>query len=160
MREPTPQGQAFELVTDFAPAGDQPQAIERLVQGVQQGMHGQLLLGVTGSGKTYTMANVIAQLQRPTVIMAHNKTLAAQLYGEFKAFSRTMRSNILSVITITISPKPMCHRRILLSKKTPPSTIILINCAYPPHVHCWSDAMRLLWRRCRRFMAWAIPKPI
>lgn len=86
MREPTPQGQAFELVTDFAPAGDQPQAIERLVQGVQQGMHGQLLLGVTGSGKTYTMANVIAQLQRPTVIMAHNKTLAAQLYGEFKAF--------------------------------------------------------------------------
>jgi len=77
---------AFELVTDFAPAGDQPQAIEKLVRGVEQGMKGQLLLGVTGSGKTYTMANVIAQTQRPTVIMAHNKTLAAQLYGEFKAF--------------------------------------------------------------------------
>ena len=80
------QHQPFELVTDYQPAGDQPQAIAKLVQGVKQGMQDQLLLGVTGSGKTYTMANVIAQTQRPTIIMAHNKTLAAQLYGEFKAF--------------------------------------------------------------------------
>ena len=79
-------GQPFELVTHYAPAGDQPQAIEKLVNGVNQGLHDQLLLGVTGSGKTYTMANVIAQTQRPTIVMAHNKTLAAQLYGEFKAF--------------------------------------------------------------------------
>lgn len=78
--------QAFQLVTEYQPAGDQPQAIEKLVKGFQQGQKQQLLLGVTGSGKTYTMANVIAQLQRPTIIMAHNKTLAAQLYGEFKAF--------------------------------------------------------------------------
>ncbi|WP_163123500.1 excinuclease ABC subunit UvrB [Acinetobacter portensis] len=78
--------QPFELVTNYAPAGDQPQAIEKLVRGVEQGLHDQLLLGVTGSGKTYTMANVIAQTQRPTIVMAHNKTLAAQLYGEFKAF--------------------------------------------------------------------------
>ncbi len=78
--------QPFELVTEFQPAGDQPQAIEKLVDGVRKGYHDQLLLGVTGSGKTYTMANVISQLQRPTIIMAHNKTLAAQLYGEFKAF--------------------------------------------------------------------------
>lgn len=78
--------QAFQLVTDYQPAGDQPQAIEKLVNGFRQGQKQQLLLGVTGSGKTYTMANVIAQLQRPTIIMAHNKTLAAQLYGEFKAF--------------------------------------------------------------------------
>ena len=77
---------AFKLVTTYQPAGDQPQAIAKLVQGVQRGFHDQLLLGVTGSGKTYTMANVIAQLQRPTIVMAHNKTLAAQLYGEFKAF--------------------------------------------------------------------------
>ena len=76
----------FDLVTEFSPAGDQPQAIEKLVKGINQGMKDQLLLGVTGSGKTYTMANVIAQTQRPTIIMAHNKTLAAQLYGEFKAF--------------------------------------------------------------------------
>ncbi|KJV39023.1 excinuclease ABC subunit UvrB [Acinetobacter brisouii] len=78
--------QPFDLVTQYAPAGDQPQAIEKLVTGVQQGLKNQLLLGVTGSGKTYTMANVIARLQRPTIVMAHNKTLAAQLYGEFKAF--------------------------------------------------------------------------
>lgn len=76
----------FDLVTHYQPAGDQPQAIEKLVKGVQNGLKDQLLLGVTGSGKTYTMANVIAQLQRPTIVMAHNKTLAAQLYGEFKAF--------------------------------------------------------------------------
>lgn len=80
------ENQPFELVTPYQPAGDQPQAIEKLVKGIQQGSHDQLLLGVTGSGKTYTMANIIAQLQRPTIIMAHNKTLAAQLYGEFKAF--------------------------------------------------------------------------
>ena len=76
----------FEMVTEFEPSGDQPQAIAKLVAGIERGMHGQLLLGVTGSGKTYTMAKVISQCQRPTIIMAHNKTLAAQLYGEFKAF--------------------------------------------------------------------------
>lgn len=76
----------FEMVTEFEPSGDQPQAIAKLVDGIERGMHGQLLLGVTGSGKTYTMAKVISQGQRPTIIMAHNKTLAAQLYGEFKAF--------------------------------------------------------------------------
>ena len=80
------ESRPFELVTHYQPAGDQPQAIEKLVQGVKKGYHDQLLLGVTGSGKTYTMANVIVQLQRPTIVMAHNKTLAAQLYGEFKAF--------------------------------------------------------------------------
>ncbi|WP_338755191.1 excinuclease ABC subunit UvrB [Moraxella lincolnii] len=77
---------AFDMVTDFVPSGDQPQAIDKLVKGVESGMHGQLLLGVTGSGKTYTMAKVISRCGRPTIIMAHNKTLAAQLYGEFKAF--------------------------------------------------------------------------
>ena len=76
----------FEMVTEFEPSGDQPQAIAKLVDGIERGMHGQLLLGVTGSGKTYTMAKVISQCQRPTIIMAHNKTLAAQLYGEFEAF--------------------------------------------------------------------------
>lgn len=80
------ESRPFELVTHYQPAGDQPTAIKSLVEGVNKGFHDQLLLGVTGSGKTYTMANVIMQLQRPTIIMAHNKTLAAQLYGEFKAF--------------------------------------------------------------------------
>jgi excinuclease ABC subunit B len=76
----------FELVSDYAPAGDQPAAIEKLVSGIQEGKRDQVLLGVTGSGKTFTMANVIAQMNRPTLVLSHNKTLAAQLYGEFKEF--------------------------------------------------------------------------
>ncbi|MFZ6183379.1 excinuclease ABC subunit UvrB [Nannocystis pusilla] len=75
----------FRLVTQFEPAGGQPEAIKQLVEGVQRGDKYQHLLGITGSGKTFTIANVIAQVQRPTLILAHNKTLAAQLYGEFKA---------------------------------------------------------------------------
>ncbi|MGD8590515.1 MAG: excinuclease ABC subunit UvrB [Chromatiales bacterium] len=76
----------FQLQAEFAPAGDQPHAIEQLVTGLRDGEAGLTLLGVTGSGKTFTIANVIRQMQRPTLIMAHNKTLAAQLYGEFKEF--------------------------------------------------------------------------
>jgi len=76
----------FVVNSEFAPAGDQPTAIVGLVQGIEAGLAHQTLLGVTGSGKTFTIANVIAQVQRPTLIMAHNKTLAAQLYGEFKEF--------------------------------------------------------------------------
>ena len=76
----------FELVSEYTPTGDQPQAIDQLVKGFQEGNQCQTLLGVTGSGKTFTMANVIAQLNKPTLIIAHNKTLAAQLYGEFKEF--------------------------------------------------------------------------
>jgi excinuclease ABC subunit B len=75
----------FELISDYQPRGDQPQAIEKLAEGMLRGDLYQTLLGVTGSGKTYTMANVIARVQRPTLVLAHNKTLAAQLYSEFKA---------------------------------------------------------------------------
>ncbi len=80
------KSEPFQLVSDFSPAGDQPQAIEQLVAGFSDGRPGQTLLGVTGSGKTFTMANVIARLGKPTLVMSHNKTLAAQLYGEFKEF--------------------------------------------------------------------------
>ena len=76
----------FQLVTRFEPAGDQPEAIRQLVEGIEAGLAHQTLLGVTGSGKTFSIANVIAQIQRPTLVLAPNKTLAAQLYGEFKAF--------------------------------------------------------------------------
>lgn len=76
----------FKLVSDYQPTGDQPQAIETLVKGFREGNQCQTLLGVTGSGKTFTMANVIQQLNKPTLIIAHNKTLAAQLYGEFKEY--------------------------------------------------------------------------
>ncbi len=76
----------FQLVSDFKPAGDQPEAIEKLAQGVELGLREQTLLGVTGSGKTFTMASVIAKLNRPTLVLAHNKTLAAQLCSEFREF--------------------------------------------------------------------------
>ncbi|MEI7980451.1 MAG: excinuclease ABC subunit UvrB [Bacteroidota bacterium] len=76
----------FNITSDFRPTGDQPEAIRQLVEGLQRGDPGQVLLGVTGSGKTYTIANVIQQVRRPTLVLSHNKTLAAQLYGEFKQF--------------------------------------------------------------------------
>ena len=79
-------GRRFVLKTEFEPAGDQPSAIVELTQGVQAGEHDQVLLGATGTGKTFTMAKVIEATQRPAIILAPNKTLAAQLYGEFKGF--------------------------------------------------------------------------
>src|SRR5260221_4167116 len=76
----------FELISENNPAGDQPKAIASLVSGLQSGYRDQTLLGVTGSGKTFTIANVIAEVNRPTLVISHNKTLAAQLYGELKEF--------------------------------------------------------------------------
>ena len=76
----------FKLHSDFAPTGDQPQAIGKLVEGFREGNQCETLVGVTGSGKTFTMANVIERLQKPTLIISHNKTLAAQLYSEMKEF--------------------------------------------------------------------------
>ena len=79
-------GSPYKLYQPFLPAGDQPAAIDKLVEGVKDGLFYQTLLGVTGSGKTYTMANVIARMGRPAIIFAPNKTLAAQLYSEFREF--------------------------------------------------------------------------
>ena len=76
----------FKLHSNYKPTGDQPEAIEKLVEGIKRGDKGQTLLGVTGSGKTFTIANVIAQVNKPTIVMAHNKTLAGQLYSELKEF--------------------------------------------------------------------------
>ena len=76
----------FKIVSDFRPTGDQPQAVDKLVEGVEKGYAHQTLLGVTGSGKTFTMANIVERVQRPTLVIAHNKTLAAQLATEFKEF--------------------------------------------------------------------------
>ena len=76
----------FEVVSKYKPTGDQPQAIDALVEGIENGLKAQVLKGVTGSGKTFTMANVIARVNRPTLVLAHNKTLAAQLCNEFREF--------------------------------------------------------------------------
>ena len=76
----------FQLVSNYQPQGDQPQAIEQLVEGIRSGKKEQVLLGATGTGKTFTISNVIAQVNKPTLVFAHNKTLAGQLYSEFKEF--------------------------------------------------------------------------
>ena len=76
----------FKLVSPYTPTGDQPEAIDKLVEGIEKGYKEQTLLGVTGSGKTFTMANVIARVNKPTLVLAHNKTLAAQLCSEFREF--------------------------------------------------------------------------
>ena len=76
----------FKLVSNYKPTGDQPQAIEKLSEGIKNGLKEQVLLGVTGSGKTFTMANIIANVNKPTLVLAHNKTLAAQLCSEFREF--------------------------------------------------------------------------
>lgn len=99
----------FNIISDFLPTGDQPEAIQQLTEGVNSGVPYQTLQGVTGSGKTFTVANVIHQLQRPTLVLSHNKTLAAQLYSEFKTFFRKMPLNILSPTTIITNRKPTCQ---------------------------------------------------
>ena len=86
----------FDLVSNYKPAGDQPRAIEEIVKGLNDGLLNQTLLGVTGSGKTFTMANVIQEVQRPAIVMAHNKTLAAQLYGCLLYTSPSPRDATLS----------------------------------------------------------------
>jgi len=82
----------FKLYSKFKPTGDQPQAIEKLTEGIKNGLKEQVLLGVTGSGKTFTMANIIERVNRPTLVLAHNKTLAAQLCTEFKKIFPRKRS--------------------------------------------------------------------
>ena len=111
----------FKLHAPYSPTGDQPEAIRALARGVQEGMPAQVLLGVTGSGKTFTMASVIEKLNRPTLVLAHNKTLAAQLCSEFREF---FPENAVEYF-ITISRKPTLPTRIPTLKKIPPSTMRL-----------------------------------
>ncbi len=93
----------FELTSAYKPTGDQPEAIAQLTEGIKQGLPAQTLLGVTGSGKTFTIANVIANINKPTLILSHNKTLAAQLYSEFKGFFPNKRCGILCFILRLLS---------------------------------------------------------
>jgi superfamily II DNA or RNA helicase len=107
----------FKLTSDNTPKGDQPEAIKQLVGELNKHTKDQVLLGITGSGKTFTIANVIQEVQRPALVLAHNKTLAAQLYQEFKTFFPKTPSNISSLITIITSRKRMFQRRICISKR-------------------------------------------
>ena len=107
----------FPLNAPFQPLGDQPEAISQLVEGVRQGMRHQVLLGATGTGKTFTIASIIQQLQMPALIMAHNKTLAAQLYAEFREFFPKTRSNTLFRTTTTTSRRRMSRAHDLYIEK-------------------------------------------
>src|SRR5665648_336826 len=107
----------FELTAPFIPMGDQPEAIDALVKGIEKNYRNQVLLGATGTGKTFAMANIIQRLQMPALIMAHNKTLAAQLYAEFKEFFQKMQLNISSLTMIIISRRLMSRVMISILKK-------------------------------------------
>ena len=97
----------FQLEADYQPAGDQPQAIDKLVDGLGEGLAHQTLLGVTGSGKTFSIAGVIQRVQRPTMVLAHNKTLAAQLYGEFREFFPHNAVEYYEIVVVTKSTVPV-----------------------------------------------------
>ena len=131
----------FVLKAPYVARGDQPQAIEALAKGIKDGLTGQTLLGVTGSGKTFTMASVIERIQRPTLVIAHNKTLAAQLCSEFKAFFPTVRLSILSATTIITNPKPILRRAIHTSKRMRRSMMRLTACVTVRQRRCASAAM-------------------
>ena len=108
----------FKLEADFAPAGDQPEAIEKLVEGLNEGLAHQTLLGVTGSGKTFSVAAVIERVQRPTMVLAHNKTLAAQLYGEFRGFFPHNAVEYFVSYYDYYSPRPTSPRPTRTSRRT------------------------------------------
>jgi superfamily II DNA or RNA helicase len=121
-------GQRFVMHTEFEPAGDQPTAIRDLVQGIKDGDQNQVLLGATGTGKTYTMAKVIERTQRPAIILAPNKTLAAQLYAEFNTMTTT-------------SPRPTCRARTPISRRKARSTNRSTACATRRRGRFWSVTM-------------------
>ena len=108
----------FKLQSQYKPTGDQPQAIDQLVEGVNDGQPAQTLLGVTGSGKTFTMANVIERVNRPTLILSHNKTLAAQLYSEFKQFFPDNAVEYFVSYYDYYQPEAYIPRSINISRKT------------------------------------------
>ena len=118
----------FVLKAPYSASGDQPQAIEALAAGIRAGMKNQILLGVTGSGKTFTMASVIEKVQKPTLVIAHNKTLAAQLCSELRAFFPDSRKHILP-------------HRTPISKRMHPSTTKSTGCGIPQLLHCGSGRM-------------------
>lgn len=130
--------QDYKLESPFAPAGDQPEAIRELCEGIEAGRKNQVLLGVTGSGKTFTMAKIIEQSKRPALIMAPNKILAAQLYSEMKEFSRITMLNILSPITTIISRKPIFPKPTLILKKIRRKTNKLTACATRQPAAFWN----------------------
>ena len=133
----------FELHSPYQPQGDQPQAIKELVSGILEGKHEQTLLGATGTGKTFTIANVIKEVNKPTLVLAHNKTLAGQLYGELKEFFPNNAVEYLYHIMIITNLKPMFLLVIRILKKNLVSMMKLTNYAILLQVLCLKEEMLL-----------------
>ena len=121
----------FKLNSKFKPAGDQPQAIGELIQGLQENKKFQTLMGVTGSGKTFTMANVIAKLNRPALIISHNKTLAAQLYDEFKELFPENAIEYFVSYYDYYQPEAYIPQRDIYIEKTHRKTLTSTDCGFP-----------------------------
>ncbi len=127
----------FQIVADIQPTGDQPKAIASLVEGLRADEHHQTLLGVTGSGKTFTMANIIEEVNRPTLVLAHNKTLAAQLYSEFKEFFPRNAVEYFVSYYDYYQPEAYVPRTDTYHRERPPtSTKRSTSCATPPRDRC------------------------
>ena len=150
----------FILHSEYAPTGDQPQAIEELVQGFKEGKQFQTLLGVTGSGKTFTMANVIAALNKPTLIISHNKTLAGQLYGEFKEFFPENAVEYFVSYYDYYQPEAYVHLRILILQRILPLTKRLKNCVCQRRHPYLREGMLWLSPVSAVSMVWEVPMNI
>ena len=140
---------AFEVVSPYQPAGDQPEAIAALAAGIENGLTEQTLLGVTGSGKTFTMAKIIEAVQKPTLVLAHNKTLAAQLCAEFKEFFPHNAVEYFVSYYDYYSPRPISPIPTPSSRRTRPQTTRSTGCGSRPPPPSWSAGMS----------SWSPPSP-
>ena len=150
----------FKLASDYDPRGDQPQAIAQLLQGIKGGDRDQVLLGVTGSGKTFTMAKVIEEMNRPTIVLAHNKTLAAQLFHEFKSFFPDNAVEYFVSYYDYYQPEAYIPPATPTSKRNPPSTTNSTSCVCPQRGRSSNVATSLSSPRFPAFTASARPKRI
>ena len=133
--------QPFKIQSNYEPAGDQPQAIDKLVQGLDSKPSSQTLLGVTGSGKTFTIANVIERVQKPTLVLAHNKTLAAQLYNEFKTLFPDNAVGYFVSYYDYYQPEAYLAQTDTFIEKTPLLMMRSIKCVIRPPMPCLNERM-------------------
>ena len=145
----------FEVVSPYQPSGDQPEAIAALAEGIENGLKEQVLLGVTGSGKTYTMAKVIEKVQRPTLVLAHNKTLAAQLCEEFKEFFPHNAVEYFVSYYDYYQPEAYIPHTDTYIAKDASTNDEIDHCGCPPPAPCWSGGMSLWCPPSPAFTAWA-----
>ena len=150
----------FKLTSDFKPTGDQPKAIEMLTEGVLKNFDHQVLLGVTGSGKTFTIANVIANVNKPTLVIAHNKTLAAQLYGEFKTFFPENAVEYFVSFYDYYQPEAYIPTTDTYIEKDSMINEDIDRLRHELHVPCLNEMTPLLWHLSHAFTASALPKII